>query len=132
MERKCWLCGRNGACDPLDEHHIFFGWSNRRVSERYNITVPLCHDRCHENGPKAAHNCKETADMIKRYGQRKLMLQEDWTVEEFRMMFDKNYLDEDEIEEIYAIQRGERTVEYNAEDFRVDEEDLELPEWMCA
>lgn len=60
--RSCWLCGRNGASDPLDEHHIFEGWGNRRVSVEYDITVPLCHDRCHIFGRDAAHNSKATAD----------------------------------------------------------------------
>lgn len=24
-ERRCFLCGRNGASDPLERHHIFGG-----------------------------------------------------------------------------------------------------------
>ena len=34
MPRACWLCGRNGASDPLDAHHIF-GGANRKLSEKY-------------------------------------------------------------------------------------------------
>ena len=30
-EKRCWLCGRNGADDPLDVHHIF-GGANRAVA----------------------------------------------------------------------------------------------------
>lgn len=129
--RTCWLCGRNGACDPLDEHHIFEGVSGRVWSEQLGLTVDLCHNSCHIFGKEAAHNCRETADALHRYGQRKCMIEQGWTVEEFRLAFGRNYLDEDEIEEIYAIQRGERTVEYNAEDFREDEEALAFPAW-CA
>ena len=44
-ERECFLCGRNGADDPLDKHHIF-GGAYRKKSERYGLTVYLCHDRC--------------------------------------------------------------------------------------
>jgi hypothetical protein len=128
----CFLCGRNGTTDPLDEHHIFFGWANRRISDGYNVTVPLCHDRCHENGPKAAHKCRETNEMLKRYGQRKLMLEQGWTVDEFRAVMGKNWLDEDELEEIYAIQRGELTPESYEGGFEAVEIDEELPEWLCA
>ena len=131
-QRKCWLCGKNGACDPLDTHHIFEGVSNKKWSEALGLTVDLCHNECHIFGRKAAHNCRETAEKLHRYGQRKAMIEQGWTVEEFRLAFGRNYLDEDEIEEIYAIQRGERTVEYDPEDFRADEEATEFPEWMCA
>ena len=110
-ERKCWLCGRNGAADPLDTHHLFGGWSGtRQKSEAYGLTVDLCHNRCHIFGPQAAHNCKATMDMMHRYGQRKAMLEQGWTVEEFRQVFGKNYLDENEIE---AIRNSESKV-YNS------------------
>ena len=128
MYRECFLCGRNGWGDPLEEHHIFFGTSNRKNSEARDVTVYLCANRCHRNGPQAAHNNHETAEMLKRYGQRKVMLRDGLTVEEFRMIFGKNHLDEDEIEEIYAIQRGEIEEEpdgYEALDER-------MPEWICA
>lgn len=92
-ERVCWLCGRNGARDPLDEHHIF-GGARRGLSEQYGLTVRLCHSRCHLFGPKAAHNCRETADALHEWGQRKAMTENDWTCDEFRMLFGKNYVDD--------------------------------------
>jgi len=126
--RKCWLCGRNGAADPLDEHHVFEGWANREISKKYDVTVPLCHHDCHIFGKKAAHNCRETAEKLHRYGQRRVMLEQGWTVEEFRMAFGKNWLDEDEIEEIYAIQRGETTEpEYGEDAFVATDEVFEFP-----
>ena len=39
-EKRCWLCGRNGADDPLDVHHIF-GGANRKLSDRFGLTVYL-------------------------------------------------------------------------------------------
>lgn len=128
MARECWLCGRNGASDPLDKHHIFEGVSGRVWSEQLGLTVDLCHNSCHIFGSKAAHNCRETADLLHRYGQRKAMIEQGWTVEEFRLAIGKNYLDEDEIEEIYAIQRGEGPDYSDA--FCVTE-DIEFPAW-CA
>lgn len=98
MERvrsdACWLCGRNGAGDPLDEHHIF-GGANRGLSERFGLTVPLCHSRCHIFGPDAAHRNAETAQKLHEYGQRKAMEEQGWTRDAFRMIFGKNYIDED-------------------------------------
>lgn len=39
-----------------------------------------------------------------RDGQRKVMIEQGWTVDEFRFHFGKNYLDDEELEEIAAIQ----------------------------
>lgn len=97
--RECWLCGRNGAKDPLDRHHIF-GGAYRGKSEALGLTVYLCHKRCHESGPKAVHVCAETAERLHKYGQAKAMREQGWSVEQFREEFGRNYLDEDEIEEI--------------------------------
>lgn len=88
---KCWLCGRNGAGDPLDRHHIF-GGAYRKKSEQYGLWVPLCHDRCHVYGPDAAHQSKETRRELHRYGQRKAMADNGWTVEDFIREFGRNYL----------------------------------------
>ena len=101
----CFLCGRDGTEDPLDFHHIFGGnAADRKKCERYGLKVRLCHGRCHIFGPEAAHNCAETMRTLRRYGQRKVMLEQGWTVEEFRFHFGKNYLDDEELEEIAAIQ----------------------------
>ena len=100
-ERKCWLCGRTGAADPLDEHHIF-GGGLRNKSERYGLTVYLCHHRCHQFGKLSAHQNKETAEKLHKYGQIKAMREQGWTVEEFIMEFGKNYLDDDEIKAVYS------------------------------
>lgn len=94
LERACWLCGRNGCGDPLDKHHIF-GGSNRKKSEKYGLYVYLCHHRCHENGPEAAHRNPETAQRLHEFGQRLAMEENGWTVADFRLEFGKNYIDEE-------------------------------------
>ncbi len=105
-ERKCWLCGANGTMDPLDKHHIF-GGGLRSTSEKYGATVYLCHHKCHEYGPKAAHRCRETREKLQIYGQKKVMIEQGWTVEEWRLAFGKNYLSEDELAEVAAAIAGE-------------------------
>lgn len=93
LAHECWLCGRNGCADPLDKHHIF-GGGNRRKSEQYGLFVYLCHNRCHENGPEAVHRNPETAQKLHEYGQRLVMEEQGWTVEDFRLEFGRNYLEE--------------------------------------
>lgn len=93
IEKRCWLCGRNGASDPLDRHHIF-GGPNRKISEKYGLVVYLCHDRCHENREKAAHRNAETAKLLHQYGQRKAMEEYGMTVEDFIKLIGRNYLDD--------------------------------------
>ena len=90
----CFLCGRNGQGDSLERHHIF-GAANRDLSERYGLVVHLCGERCHRNGPKAAHRCAETMSVLHAYGQRKAMQENGWTAEQFRQVFGKNYLEDD-------------------------------------
>lgn len=88
--RYCWLCGRNGSQDPLDRHHIFPG-AYRDKSEYYGLVVDLCHDRCHITGRNAAHRNPHTRLMLKQYGQRKVMEEQGWTVDDFRREFGKDY-----------------------------------------
>ena len=91
--RRCWLCGANGSKDPLEEHHIF-GGPNRALSDKYGLTVYLCGNKCHRNGPFAAHRNAETMKTIRQYGQRKAMYEQNWTVEDFVKVFGRNYIDD--------------------------------------
>lgn len=89
--KTCFLCGRNGASDPLDRHHIF-GGALRKKSEKYNLVVYLCHERCHIFGKDAVHRNSETRRIVQQYGQRKAMQEQGWTAEDFIREFGKNYL----------------------------------------
>ena len=91
--RECFLCGRNGCGDPLDKHHIFNG-AYRDKSERYGLTVYLCHNSCHENGPRSVHRNAAVRRQLQRDGQMKTMLENDWETEDFVREFGKNYLNE--------------------------------------
>lgn len=89
--KQCFLCGRNGSADPLDRHHIF-GGPDRKNSEKYGLTVYLCHNSCHIFGRKAVHRNAENMLKVKQYGQRKAMQKQGWTKEDFIKHFRKNYL----------------------------------------
>lgn len=93
-ECRCWLCG---GTDHLDEHHIFGGVADRKKCDKLGLTVYLCHDSCHIFGRDAVHQNHETMLRLRRWGQRKAMAELGWSVEQFRAVFGKNYLtDEDE------------------------------------
>jgi hypothetical protein len=91
-EMRCWLCGANGHCDPLDRHHIF-GGPRRKKSERDGLVVYLCHSNCHLYGPLAVHNNADTMQRIHEYGERKWLEEhEGTTIEDFIREYGKNYL----------------------------------------
>lgn len=90
----CYRCGRAGK---TEKHHIF-GGANRKLSEKYGLTVHLCHE-CHNEPPNGAHFSKETADWLHRIGQQAFEVnrfKEGATWEEaraeFLQIFGKNYL----------------------------------------
>ena len=89
--RKCFLCGKNGANDRLERHHIF-GNAYRSKSEKYGLVVYLCGNSCHRNGKKSAHRNAETALYLHQYAQKKVMKEQGWTKEKFIQEFGKNYL----------------------------------------
>lgn len=91
MGLSCWLCGRNGAADPLDKHHLF-GGAYRKKSEKYGLYVYLCHHDCHIFGREAAHQNAKTMQMLHEYGQEKAMREQGWTTEQFIAEFGRNYL----------------------------------------
>lgn len=91
--KECFLCGRNGNGDRLEVHHCF-GGSNRKHSEKYGLVVWLCGERCHRNGKNAAHRNAETQKMLHKYGQLKWMRENNGTIEDFRAIFGKNYLED--------------------------------------
>lgn len=93
--RECFLCGKNGSSDPLDKHHIF-GGSNRKKSERFGLTVDLCHHECHIFGKRAVHNDANVMQRLHEYGQRKAMEEQGWSIEDFIREFGKNYLEVNE------------------------------------
>ena len=91
--RMCALCGRNGCGDPLDLHHVF-GGANRKLSTRYGAVVYLCHNRCHENGAGAVHRNAAVNARLKAETQERLMRENGWTEEDFRLVFGKSRLTE--------------------------------------
>ena len=63
--RECYFCGR---MTDLERHHVFSGVANRPISEKYGLTVYLCHD-CHTGQDGAQYN-KEKNLKLKQEAQR--------------------------------------------------------------
>lgn len=85
---RCFLCGRS---DWIEAHHIFNGTANRKKSEKYGLTVHLCH-WCHNEPPNGVHYNQETDTRLKQIGQKAAMDEYGWTIDDFREIFGKNYL----------------------------------------
>lgn len=89
MKGNCHLCG---IYADVERHHIF-GGALRKKSERYGLTVYLCHD-CHNEPPEGVHHNARNMLKLKQYGQTKAMKENGWSIDDFRREFYKNYLEE--------------------------------------
>ena len=89
----CFLCGRNSHADywGLDEHHVYEG-ANRKKSEKYGLKVYICHDSCHVFGANSVHRNAEVDKALKRLVQEKAMEHYNWSIDQFRAIFHKNYV----------------------------------------
>lgn len=83
--RQCFLCG---SVRTLERHHVF-GAYNRPKSEKYGLTVLLCHD-CHNEPPLGAHHNKQTMDYLHRVGQQ--AFEATYPDKDFLSIFGRNYL----------------------------------------
>ena len=86
--RKCYLCG---SFRNVEKHHVFSG-PYRKASEKHGMTVDLCAS-CHR-GPHGVHQDAEQNKRLKAGFQGKF--EETHSREEFRRIFGKSYIMEDE------------------------------------
>ncbi len=98
---RCYLCEKlgyhAGIWSLMEEHHVFGGTANRKMSERYGLKVYLCVGH-HREGPCAVHTNAEMAESLKRDAQR--VFERTHTREEFMQIFGKNYLYDEEPEDL--------------------------------
>lgn len=85
--KECFICHRTNC---LEDHHIFFGTSNRKQSEKRGLKVWLCVPD-HRIGPKAVHRDKETDLQLKEIAQT-YYEQNIGTREQFIVEFGKSVL----------------------------------------
>jgi len=80
----CFVCGRYGT----EIHHIFFGTSNRKMSDKYRCVVGLCYE--HHRGNSGVHHNRELDLELKRMAQKRF--QDIYPEYDFLAIFGKNYL----------------------------------------
>ena len=85
-EKECFVCKETYG---LHEHHIFFGTSIRKQSEKYGMKVWLC-GRHHNLSNEGVHFNKELDLRIKQIAQKKF--EETYKDLDFIKIFGKNYL----------------------------------------
>lgn len=81
--RECWVCGTT----QVEEHHCFNG-PNRHISDKYGLTIYLCHE--HHTGDTGVHFDPVLRLKVKREAQRKFEAVHG--NEEFMRIFGRNYL----------------------------------------
>ena len=85
--KQCYLCA---TTVNLHRHHIYFGNPGRKLSEKYGCWVWLC--QAHHTGNNGVHHCKGLDVLLKRTCQVAAMRHYNWSVEDFRHVFGKNYI----------------------------------------
>lgn len=82
----CFLCGSEGY---LERHHIF-GGPNRKLSEKYGLTVHLCW-MCHQDSREGVHYNREKRRDLQKTGQQAFETR--YPSLSFRKIFGINYIE---------------------------------------
>ena len=62
---NCFVCG-----SPYTEvHHVIYGTANRKLSDKYGLVVPLCHE--HHRGQTGVHFNRDFDISLKKLAQEK-------------------------------------------------------------
>jgi hypothetical protein len=82
---RCVICG-----SPYVEiHHAIHGTANRKVADKYGLTIPLCHE--HHLGALGPH-LNRTVDLTYIKAAQRAFESKVGTREEFRKLFGKSWL----------------------------------------
>ena len=83
-EEGCLVCGN----PYVEEHHVFFGTADRKLSEQYGLKVYLCAK--HHRGNTGAHFDSSLDKFLKKMAQEKF--EEQHSHDEFIRLFMRDYL----------------------------------------
>ena len=82
---NCFVCG-----SPYTEvHHCIYGNANRKLSDKYGLIVPLCHE--HHRGQTGVHFNRDFDISLKKLAQEKFEAKFGAN-KSFLDVFGKNYL----------------------------------------
>ena len=85
-KKECYVCK---TTFNLQDHHIIYGTSNRKQSEKYGLKVWLCQE--HHTGSTGVHFNKPLDSNLKKLAQEHFEAKYG-TREHFRTVFGKSYL----------------------------------------
>ena len=98
-DHQCYICknflGDWSEKKDLEEHHIFEGVANRKLSEKYGLKVYLCkkhHTGDIEGSREAVHSKDQNDYDIKLKQIAQMIFEKDHSKKEFMSIFGKNYL----------------------------------------
>lgn len=83
-ERTCLICGS----PQTETHHVFFGTSNRKISDREGFIAFLCPE--HHRGEYSPHHDRDIDLWLKKRCQT--VYEETHTRQEFIALIGKSYL----------------------------------------
>lgn len=87
-EKRCYICG---LYEPVEDHHIFFGNANRKISEQNGFKVYLCAE--HHRGTLGVHGKYGHAlDLRLKQDCEKRYINQGHTKEEFIRLIGKSYI----------------------------------------
>lgn len=82
----CVFCGSSN----VEEHHIFFGTSNRPISDKYRLIVPLCNK--HHTGSADSPHRNRVIDLALKCWAQTVYEARIGTRDDFRREFGKSYM----------------------------------------
>jgi hypothetical protein len=82
-EDGCLICGN----PYVEEHHVFIGTANRKLSDKYGLTVYLCAE--HHRGNNGVHHNAGLDLKLKQMAQSRF--EEVYPELDFIKIFGKNY-----------------------------------------
>ena len=88
-KKECFKCL---SCYNLEEHHVFFGSANRKLSEQDGLKVWLCYE--HHRGTYGVHgrDGKKIDTYLKEQAEQVWIVYYGKTEDDFRKIYGKNYL----------------------------------------
>lgn len=97
---QCFICNmlyNDPFAKITEEHHIFMGTANRKLSEAYGLKVYLCVMH-HRTGNKAVHRDRNMCLWL--MGQGKIAFKRRYPNLEFRDIFGKEFVFDEPAEEV--------------------------------
>lgn len=87
-EKRCYVCG---LYSPVEEHHIYYGTANRKISEQNGFKVWLCQE--HHRGTIGVHGkLGHALDLRLKESCQKVYIYKGHTTEEFIKLIGKSFL----------------------------------------